>query len=67
MPNKIEKRPLKSILFTGFLCGLFNVILIAGWDYYDGEPFKPFQYFFTFLIFGSLMGFAFRHKVTKIN
>ena len=56
----------KVFIKSGLLSGLIYAILMAGFNYYDGEPFKIFKFLFHFFFFGLSMGLlaSYNHKKT---
>ena len=65
MGNNIEKLPLKKRVIGGIFIGLFYALLMAGYDYYTDVPFSFLKFLFHSLVFGFLMSFVFRYKITK--
>lgn len=61
-----EKLPLKSIVMTGLLSGLFFTAAMAAYDYFTDEPFSMSKFLLHALFFGFFMGIAFRYKYMKI-
>ncbi len=62
-----EKLPLKTIIKTGLLSGLFFAVTMAAFDYFTHEPFSIMKFLFHGLFFGLLMAIAFRYKYTNNN
>lgn len=59
---KIENKIfIRTFLFTGF----GYVVLMAGFDYLDGESFIQFKHLFHFLFFGMCMGLLARYNYKK--
>ena len=47
----------KVFIKSGLLSGLIYAILMAGFNYYDGEPFKIFKFLFLFFSLACLWVF----------
>lgn len=62
-----EKLPLKKLIKSGFLNGLFFASTMAAFDYFTNEPFSIKKFLFHGLFFGFFMAIAFRYKYTKDN
>lgn len=65
MSHKIENRPLKAIIFTGFCSGLLYAGFMVAFDYFEGEGFRLSMFIFNTVFFGLAMAVMFRYKVTK--
>jgi hypothetical protein len=48
----MKKRFTKSSLIFGFVSGFLFACMIAGFDYYNDDPFNFTKFIFQFLLFG---------------
>jgi len=56
---------LKSILIGGLVGGIVYAVVMAGFDYYDGENFRIWRFVFNFLFFGTFTGFSTLYSLKK--
>ncbi|MGV9003722.1 hypothetical protein [Flavobacterium sp.] len=57
----------KVFVKSGITAGFIFAILMAGFNYSDGEPFKIFKFLFHFFFFGLSMGLLARYNHLKIS
>ncbi len=65
MKLKTKMKPWKSNLILGLVSGIFNGLGLFLWDYFKKEPLIWWKYILQAIVFGFLMAFIFRFKVTK--
>lgn len=52
----------KTKIKTGFFCGIFYAIIMAGFDFLDKENFHLLKFLFNFLFFGICMASMMKYK-----
>jgi hypothetical protein len=62
---KKELLPIKTRINTGIIFGIVHASIMAGFDYFDSEPFSIWQFLFYFFFMGLFTSLIFRHKHTK--
>jgi hypothetical protein len=55
----------KAFIKTFLIAGIVYASIMAGFDYADGQEFKPYKFLFSFLFFGLFMGYIFRNGHKK--
>jgi len=63
--NSKNKSIIKSELIGGLIAGLVYAILMAGFDYSEGEEFKIWKFLFNLFFFGGFMAFMTRYNLKK--
>lgn len=64
---KREKQPLRNIIKTGLINGLFFATMMALFDYFNHEPFSLPKFLFHGIGFGFFMALSFRYRYIKDN
>jgi hypothetical protein len=61
-----EPLPLKKVILTGVLNGLFFALFMAGYyHFFTDDPFSLLMFVFHFTFFGFFMALSFRYKYNK--
>lgn len=63
--TQIDKLPLKKRILSGFVSGLFFALTIVVLNYFENNSFAILEALIGGSIFGLVMSFVFRHKITK--
>lgn len=54
-----------KIVLGGFMAGITNATILAGFDYSDGRDFRVWKFLFDFLLLAIVMGFIIRNSIKK--
>ncbi len=60
-----HKNQTKSILIGGLIGGTVYAVLMAGFDYSDGQDFRIWRFLINALFFGLFSGFSTYYNIKK--
>lgn len=59
------KSQTKAIIKSGLISGVVYAVLMAGFDYSDGQDFRIWKFIFHASFFGIFVGFMTRYNLKK--